>query len=56
MGDGAGVSRRRPLRGVGVAAVEHDTGALLGEQFGHREADAAGAADDDGALAGQRSR
>ena len=34
--------------------LTHDTGALFGEQFGDREPDAAGAADDDGAAAGQR--
>ena len=39
--------------GVGVATVEHDPGALFGEQFGDRETDAASAADDDGAAARQ---
>ena len=52
---------RPPIRcdglvdGVGVAAVDDDTGALRGKQFRNGESDAAGAADDDRAAAGQRS-
>ncbi len=38
-----------------VAAVDHDAGALGGEQLGDREADPAGAADDDRATTRQRS-
>ena len=35
--------------------LTHDAGAQIGKQFGDREPDAAGAADDDGAAAGQRA-
>ena len=41
-------------RRVCVASVHHHAGALRSQQFGHRQTDAACAADDDGAAAGQR--
>ena len=39
------------LGGIGVASVDHDAGALVGEQLGDRQPDAAGSTDDDGAAA-----
>ena len=36
-----------------VASVDHDTGAVVGQQCGDRQPDAARSADDDGAAAGQ---
>jgi hypothetical protein len=38
---------------VGVATVDHHAGAVPGEQLGHGQTDAAGAADDHGALVDQ---
>ena len=54
MGHRAGNPFRRLGRRIGVTSVDHDTRALRGEQLGHRLTDAAGAADDDGAAAGER--
>ena len=52
--DRAGDALRRFGRRVGVTSVDHDTRALRGQQLGHRQTDAASAADDDGAAAGER--
>ena len=46
--------RRRAGRAVVVAPGQHDAGAEAGQRVAGGEADAAGAAEDDGDLAGKR--